>query len=152
MLKKILAVFFLVSVYSLYAEETPRIETITDVKDLCTLIGISVRDMITRFGAPDSVYAVRGAAEWQDDVVFEYKNVDFYCYKDRVWQISVQTANGIHIGDAKMAVTMVHGSDTKGNNKRISAAVSGYPMPLAYSYLIDTHGRVSAIYLSRTDY
>ncbi|MDR2370571.1 MAG: hypothetical protein LBD71_03755, partial [Treponema sp.] len=51
--------------------------------DEASYIGLSIEHLIDRFGVPRSVYAVRGSAEWQDDVVFVYDSMDCYVFRDR---------------------------------------------------------------------
>jgi len=57
---------------------------------LLSLVGLRLDELIARFGVPRAVHAVRGAEEWQDDVVFVYSQGDFYIHRDRVWQGGVQ--------------------------------------------------------------
>ncbi|GMO36393.1 MAG: hypothetical protein Ta2F_12330 [Termitinemataceae bacterium] len=114
-------------------------------------IGLSVSDIITGFGIPNSVYAVRGQEEWQDDVVFAYKNIDFYIVKDRVWQISINKAIGINLGDPKGAVLLVLGNSAQDNNTHILQTLTGFNWPLQWRFNIKA-GKVSAIYLYRLDY
>ncbi|GMO28138.1 MAG: hypothetical protein Pg6A_15940 [Termitinemataceae bacterium] len=151
-LKFCFVLFFAQAFFSpLFAQE-PQVETISSVTELSSLIGISIHELITRFGPPSTVYPVRGEAVWQDDVVFAYKDVDFYLVKDRVWQLRVQSANGIRTGDAKTAITMTHGANITDKGNRIIVAVRGFAMPLEYHYYLDSHGRVQSIYLCRSDY
>ncbi|MDR0876806.1 MAG: hypothetical protein LBN21_02045, partial [Treponema sp.] len=63
----------------------------TGETDLSELIGLTLAEVLDRFGAPESVYAVRGVETWQDDVVFMYPDRDLYIYKDRVWQLGVSS-------------------------------------------------------------
>jgi hypothetical protein len=129
------------------ANQTPA----KPVFDPVAFVGVQIEELIKRMGPPAAVYAVRGLHSWQDDVVFEYKNVDFYLFKDRVWQISLKSANGVKLGDAKMAVNMVH-QEAQDKGAYIAAAVKGLSWPIEYRYYIDAKGKVAAIYLSRPDF
>ncbi|MDR2468008.1 MAG: hypothetical protein LBD22_03515 [Spirochaetaceae bacterium] len=126
-------------------------EAISTVNDLVSLIGITVRDVIVRFGPPSAVYPLRGDVEWQDDVVFEYTGVDFYIFKDSVWQISIKSANGIRIGDAKMAISLVHGTAIEDKGSHVIAPVLNRSWRVNYRYEIE-RGKVAAIYLYRPDF
>ena len=72
--------------------------------DELSLVGITLNELILRFGVPRSVSAARGLEEWQDDVVFEYGDRDYYVYKDRVWQVALKAAMGLKAGDSREAV------------------------------------------------
>jgi hypothetical protein len=80
------------------------LEAAAYLDDPASLIGLSLDELLALFGAPKGVYAVRGAESWQDDVVFEYKDLDFYLYRNIVWQVSLQAAYGLKIGDSKEVV------------------------------------------------
>jgi hypothetical protein len=57
-------------------------------EDASGLLGMDLGAASSLFGFPDAVFAVRGDAPWQDDVVFRYsQGYSFFWYKDRVWQI-----------------------------------------------------------------
>lgn len=127
-------------------------ESVSRITDQTTLIGISLREVISRFGPPDAVYPMRGDAPWQDDVVFAYKDADFFIIKDRVWQIRVQSANGIRNGDAKITISMMHGESAADKGNRVIVTLRGYAIPLEYHYYIDPRGHVQAIYLCRSDF
>lgn len=126
--------------------------TANNDNDPVLLIGISIKDIIARFGPPDAVYPIRGAAEWQDDVVFEYKSADFYLFKDHVWQIGLKQANGIRLGDAKMAISLVHGNVIEDKGTYITAPVLNRAWPIQYRYNVDAKGKISAIFLYRVDF
>ena len=116
------------------------------------LVGITVDELIRRFGAPRSVYAVRGLEEWQDDVVFVYEQGDLYIYKDRVWQVGLKSAMGIKAGDTRGAVSMILGSaaETRGNS--LFYPVNEFPWPLMLRCEFDSSGRVQVIFIYRTDF
>ncbi|HQO65960.1 MAG TPA: hypothetical protein PLI66_04445, partial [Spirochaetales bacterium] len=58
--------------------------------DPATLLGLTPAQAIERFGPPGSVFAIRGAEPWQDDVVFDYGGgFSLFLFKDRVWQVRI---------------------------------------------------------------
>ncbi|GHV82745.1 hypothetical protein AGMMS50212_00850 [Spirochaetia bacterium] len=116
------------------------------------LIGITIEELFSKYGAPVSVYAVRGAEIWQDDVVFEYGDIDFYIYKDRVWQISVKDAIGLNVGDPKAAVFLVLGETAKDLSSHILKDIPEKSWPLQWRFNINENGKVSSIFLYRMDY
>ncbi|MDR1420779.1 MAG: hypothetical protein LBI86_10425 [Treponema sp.] len=120
--------------------------------DAAFLIGFTLENLIGRFGPPKSVYAVRGSAEWQDDVVFVYDAMDCYIFKDRVWQVGLRSYRNIKIGDAKPAAALELGEDARdeGNLIRLSLPGRGWPMELQVN--LDAGGLVAAIFVSRPDF
>ncbi|MDR1232436.1 MAG: hypothetical protein LBK61_13670 [Spirochaetaceae bacterium] len=119
--------------------------------DAVNLIGMSLAEMFENFGPPRAVYASRGVEVWQDDVVFEYEGVDFYIYKDRVWQVSLDAGGGISKGDPRAAVLLVLGGAARDNENHILGKLASASWPLEWRFNIE-NGRVSAIYLYRMDY
>jgi hypothetical protein len=133
-----------------------RLATVREVRavaalDALSLIGMSVSELIENFGAPGAVYASRGVEPWQDDVVFEYSGVDFYIYKDKVWQLSLDAGYGISKGDPRAAVLLVLGEAAEDNEKYILGRLRDTSWPIEWRFNIE-NGRVSAIYLYRMDY
>ncbi|MDR0602594.1 MAG: hypothetical protein LBG42_09470 [Treponema sp.] len=120
--------------------------------DAASLVGFTLENLVGRFGSPKSVYAVRGSAEWQDDVVFVYDTMDCYIYRDRVWQVGLRTYRKIKIGDGKSAVVLELGEDAmdEGNLIRLSLPGRGWPMELQVN--LDAGGLVAAIFISRSDF
>ncbi|MEM5947520.1 hypothetical protein WKV44_03080 [Spirochaetia bacterium 38H-sp] len=55
--------------------------------DYVSLMGMDIASLIDTYGIPSSVYSVRGAEEWQDDVVFDYGAFAVFLWDNRVWQI-----------------------------------------------------------------
>jgi hypothetical protein len=119
--------------------------------DAVSLIGMSVSQLIENFGPPRAVYASRGIESWQDDVVFEYSGVDFYIYRDKVWQLSLDAGHGISKGDPRAAVFLVLGETAQDNGKYILGRLRDTSWPLEWRFNIE-NGKVSAIYLYRMDY
>jgi hypothetical protein len=122
------------------------------VSDPVSLIGLSLGEAFSRFGPPAAVYSLRGEAPWQDDVVFEYADADLFFFRDRVWQARLKAANGIKVGDARVAITLVFGNAAEERGGYFIVAVPNRAWPLEYRYTLDAHGRVASIYLSRPDY
>jgi hypothetical protein len=138
---------------ALYAQEAPpAYKTITDIEDPVALIGLGVGDVLVMFGPPVNVYALRGVEEWQDDVVFEYKNIDFYLYRNRVWQIAPPKINNISVGDPKAVVALVYGDTLNDKGAYIITEIPGRAWKIETRYNIDANGKISAIYIYRTDY
>ena len=119
--------------------------------DPALLIGISLEELIRRFGVPRSVYAVRGLEEWQDDVVFVYDEGDFYIIKDRVWQLGLSAAYLIRSGDSRSAVFLNFGEAISFAEDYAIFLLRGYNWPLALRCNFDSGGRVTAIFIYRSD-
>jgi hypothetical protein len=115
-------------------------------------VGITLEELIDRFGPPLAVYAVRGNEEWQDDVVFSYREGDFYLYKDRVWQASLTSAYGIEIGDAKRVVFLTLGEDIEDKGDHVLYPLPATSWPLMLRVNISADSRVSAIFVYRPDF
>ena len=77
--------------------------------DPAACVGLPLAQVLETFGAPDSVFAVRGPDEWQDDVVFRYKGLELYLFRDHVWQARSDTAQGLRSGDSREAVIALLG-------------------------------------------
>jgi len=114
-------------------------------------IGLTLEELINRFGVPASVRAARGLEEWQDDVVFVYAQGDFYVFKDRVWQVGLKAALGINTGDPRGVVSLVLGSNAEPRGDSLFYPLDGKPWPLMLRYDLDSAGRVKAIFIYRTD-
>jgi hypothetical protein len=131
-------------------DEAVRLEPRAEA-DPVNFIGMSIAELIENFGPPDSVYPSRGIETWQDDVVFEYPGVDFYIYKDKVWQLSLDAGHGISRGDPSAAVMLVLGDTARDNEKYILGKLQDTSWPVEWRFNIED-GKVSAIYLYRMDY
>jgi hypothetical protein len=56
--------------------------------DPAPLLGIGLGESFSKFGAPSSVFALRGTEAWQDDVAFVYgTGYTLFMYGDRLWQL-----------------------------------------------------------------
>jgi hypothetical protein len=119
--------------------------------DPASLIGMSLRDLITAFGVPQSVYATRGPNIWQDDVVFAYGDWEFYIYRDRVWQISLKAAYGIKTGERREVIPLVLGNGVQVYEGFTLYTYSNRAWPIAIRFNTDQNGLVTAIFIYRAD-
>jgi len=117
-----------------------------------SFIGMTLEDLIGRFGTPKSVIVARGNENWQDDVVFQYTEGDFYIYVDRVWQVRLASAFGISNRDRKAAVlrTLGNMAEDRGDHVLFSISASNWPLMLRVNF--NNSGQVNAIYLYRSDF
>jgi hypothetical protein len=116
------------------------------------LVGITLEALFGKLGIPKSVYAVRGEAEWQDDVVFVYETVDCYVFKDRVWQLGLKSAYGVKLGDSKPAVLLSLGEQIQDEGNMIRLPLSGRGWPMELQINLDASGMVQSIYVYRSDF
>jgi hypothetical protein len=116
-----------------------------------TFIGLTLVELYTGLGVPKNVYSARGLEEWQDDVVFVFDEGDFYIYRNRVWQIGLQKAMGINIGDSAGVVSLLLGTraETHGNSVFYPIHEGAWPMMMRCDI---ESGRVKAIFIYRTDF
>ena len=129
--------------------------------DPASYIGLTLLELYDRLGPPESVYAARGPEEWQDDVVFVYKQGDFYILKDRVWQTGLKSAMGIRAGDNVATVSLILGSidsarpaesvDSSGGQKPVFYFLDGKSWPMILRCEFDKQGRVTMIFIYRSD-
>jgi hypothetical protein len=108
--------------------------------------------MYARFGAPREVYPVRGAAAWQDDVVFVYPQGDFYVYRDRVWQLGIGSAKGLSVGDPRAAVILALGEGAEERGDHCLLPLHGGPWPMTLRGNLGSSGLASAIFVYRSDF
>jgi hypothetical protein len=119
-------------------------------EDPASFIGLTLEELVGRFGIPHSVYAVRGLEEWQDDVVFVYAQGDFYVFKDRVWQVGLKSAYRVRAGDPRGVVFLIfQEADDRGGYAL--CPLSGQDWPLTLRYNFDGTGKVSEIFIYRSD-
>lgn len=121
------------------------------LNDPASLVGASLRDLITLFGAPLSVHVTRGPNVWQDDVVFAYGDWEFYVYRDRVWQISLKAAYGIKLGERREVIPLILGSGVQIYESFTVYSYSNRSWPITLRFNTDQYGLVSAIFIYRTD-
>jgi hypothetical protein len=123
----------------------------TAAEDPASLIGLTLQELIARMGIPQSVYAVRGMEEWQDDVVFVYTDGDFYVFKDRVWQVGINAAFRIRAGDPKAAALLALGEGAEDRGDHLHYPIAGRSWPLALRCNFDSTGKVTVIFIYRSD-
>jgi len=114
-------------------------------------VGMRLAEIVERFGTPKAVFAARGNELWQDDVVFQYNEGDFYLYRDRVWQVKLASARGISTGDPKAAALLVLGSAAQDKGDHLLLPLASKSWPLMFRVNLNSAGKVSAIYIYRPD-
>ncbi|MCL2558124.1 MAG: hypothetical protein FWE09_06560 [Treponema sp.] len=117
-------------------------------------VGMTLADLIARFGAPTEARAARGAEEWQDDVVFVYPQGDFYLHRDRVWQVGLGSVHGMRVGDQSAVAHLVLGEGAQNYGDFLvyrlqPLAGSGWPVSLRVNF---SAGRIAAIFIYRPDF
>jgi hypothetical protein len=116
-------------------------------------VGLTLKEVFSLYSQPDTVYAVRGAEEWQDDVVFVYDGLklDVYIYKDRVWQVRVQSALGLKLGDRKAAALLALADNVEDRENYLLYHYPNTVWPKYARFNLDAANRISAIYIYRPD-
>ena len=117
-----------------------------------SFVGMTLQELIQRFGAPNTVIAARGSENWQDDVIFQYEQADFYIYKDRVWQVGLASISGISNKERKPSILLALGDAAQDMGDHILFPVSGKDWPLTIRINFGSSGQVSAIYVYRSDF
>jgi hypothetical protein len=117
-----------------------------------SFIGMNLEELYERFGIPRAVFTVRGDEIWQDDVVFQYNEGEFFIYREMVWQVKLLHAFGISVGDPKQAALLVLGESVEDMGDYLLKRLSGRAWPLMLRINFNNSGRTSAIYLYRPDY
>ena len=115
-------------------------------------VGMTLADLFDSFGVPKTVLAARGNEYWQDDVVFQYNEGDFFIHRDRVWQVMLPSAYGISNRDRKAVVLLTLGNTAQDRGDHVLFPISGKDWPLMLRVNISNSGQVSAIYIYRPDY
>jgi len=115
-------------------------------------VGMTLAELIGRFGPPRTVGTARGNELWQDDVVFQYPQGDFYIYRDRVWQVRLVSIRGVSNGDRKAAVQFYLGNTAEDMGDHLLFPVSGSDWPLMLRVNFSNSGLVSGIFLYRPDF
>jgi len=141
--------FFLI--FPLWTQEQP-INAGLNINEQYSFIGMTLADLIERFGPPNTVFAARGNELWQDDVVFQYTGVDFYIYRDRVWQVSFESIHDISNGDSKAVVLLTFGNRAQDWGDHVLLPITGRDWPLMLRVNFNQTGQVTAIFLYRPDF
>jgi hypothetical protein len=115
-------------------------------------VGMTLADLIGRFGTPSAVFAARGNELWQDDVVFRYAGGDFYIYRDRVWQVKLVSAFGVSNGNSKAAALTALGNTVQDRGDYALLPLTGGNWPLMLRVNFNEMGYVVAIYIYRPNF
>ncbi|MCL2186242.1 MAG: hypothetical protein FWB86_10375 [Treponema sp.] len=142
---------FIFLIFPLRAQERP-LNIGLSIDEQHSFIGMIISEVFERYGPPRSVASARGIELWQDDVVFHYTGVDFYIYRDRVWQVKFTTTYGISNGEPKASVMLTLGNKAQDMGDHLLLPIAGNNWPLMLRVNLNDAGRVSAIYLFRPDY
>jgi len=129
----------------------PDIEAVNEA----SYIGMTLDDLINRFGVPESIYPVRGLEDWQDDVVFVYAEGDFYIYRNRVWQIGISSYMGVNTGDlgreAMDVLDQIINYKLNSPENYIAYFLHEWGSPMILRVDMDDAGRVRGIFIFRSD-
>jgi hypothetical protein len=121
-------------------------------EDPAQIVGLTLAALYERYGVPESAHAVRGAEEWQDDVVFVYNDWDLYIYQDRVWQVGLKSALGISVGDSAGMAFLVLGEGVRSFDGYLLYSLPPRSWPLQLRLDLDGAGKVTAMYIYRSDF
>ena len=135
----------------LWALHMPGAQENSQRADPLGFVGMTLEELIGRFGMPQSVHPSRGIEEWQDDVVFVYEEGDFYIFRNRVWKAGLKAAMGINAGDSLAVVSLILGdrAQARFNSMFYSLDEGSWPMMLRCDF--DADNRVLTIFIYRTD-
>ena len=123
----------------------------TEEENPASFVGLTLQQLIDRFGVPRMVYAARGLDDWQDDVVFVYDQGYFYIYRDRVWQVGINSIRGITRGDPQGMIYLRMGANAVARGDSVFYRLHEAPWPLIIRWDINNAGRVQAIFVYRAD-
>ena len=123
----------------------------TTEEESIAFVGLTLQQLIDRFGVPRLVYAARGLEVWQDDLVFVYDQGYFYIYRDRVWQVGIHSVRGISRGDPQGIIYLRMGENAVAQGNSFFYPLHVTPWPLMLRWDIDNAGRVQAIFIYRSD-
>jgi hypothetical protein len=117
-----------------------------------SFVGMRLAELVERFGPPETVSTARGGEVWQDDVVFQYAEGDFFIFRDRVWQVKLASALGVSLRDPKAAALLILGSEVQDLGDHLLLPLPDRGWPLALRVNLSGAGLVSAIYIYRPDF
>lgn len=126
--------------------------------DPAVLLGLNPAQAIERFGPPLSVFAIRGAEAWQDDVVFDYGGgFSLFLFKDRVWQIRVaqpyaSPVLGFVVGSSKERAASALGSPALELAGAVEWNLPGEAWPVRLRGIVDETGAIGELYVYRADF
>lgn len=125
--------------------------------DPAELLGASPAELFARYGAPDAVYAVRGAEAWQDDVAFDYTDFAAFIFGGRVWQLLIRSSYrepvwgfvpGAELERLQASLGLPEPAD--GGELEWALPFRGWPVRLRV--LFGQGGRAEELYLYRADF
>ncbi len=126
--------------------------------DPAVLLGLTPTQAIERFGAPTSVFAIRGTEAWQDDVVFDYgEGFSLFLFKDRVWQVRValpyaSPVLGFVVGSSKERAASALGSPVLELAGAVEWNLPGEAWPVRLRGILDAGGLIPELYVYRADF
>lgn len=135
-----------------YAQTTQEAADQDLMQDPSWLVGATLQSVITQFGSPLAVYAVRGQEAWQDDVVFSYDGIDLYWYQNRVWQVAVPQGYGIKRGDRRETVLAILGEPLIEKDRYVVFRLPSRGWPLRLRVQLSEGNTVSGLFVYRPDY
>jgi hypothetical protein len=124
---------------------------------LLGILGKTLTEIYAQYGSPQAVSTARGPQEWQDDVVFQYRDFsELYWFQNRVWQIRF-TENyrdeffSIQMGLSQDQVTVLLGEAYWEANGQLiyNCKDYGFPSRLRLIFLND---RLIDAYVYRSDF
>ncbi len=121
-------------------------------EDPTVWLGSLLPKVLETLGPPEAVRSVRGPESWQDDVVFQYKGLELYWFKDRVWQVRAESAYGFRVGDASEVVFASLGEPLHRLDSGFVYQSVGRSWPTRIRVSFAADGRVSDIYVYRADF
>ena len=115
-------------------------------------IGMTLVQLIERMGAPQASAVARGNEAWQDDVVFQYAEGDFFIHRDRVWQARFSSACGISVGDRKAAVMQTLGNTATDNGDHALLSIHGKNWLITLRVNFNEAEQAGSIFIYRSDF
>jgi hypothetical protein len=120
-------------------------------------LGLGLADLLSRFGVPSSVCAIRGDEAWQDDVAFVYASgYSLFVYGDKVWQLRLTkpyagSIYGLFIGDLSSKALSILGQPYEASPNALAYRMpyKSYPVKLR---LVLQDDRIIDAYLYRADF
>ena len=125
--------------------------------DPAELLGASPAELFERYGAPDAVYAVRGAEAWQDDVAFDYTDFAAFIFGGRVWQLLIRPSYGEPVwgfvpGAELERVQAALGLPEPADEGALEWALPFRGWPVRLRVLLGRGERAEELYLYRADF
>jgi len=135
----------------LWSQERPLNTGLTNDEQYA-FIGMTLEELIDNYGPPRAVAAARGIELWQDDVVFQYTGVDFYIFKDRVWQVKFLTTHDISNGESKAVVMLKLGDMFEDMEDHLVMEIPDKNWSMMLRINFNSAEQVNAIFIYRTDF